>query len=541
MKKKLLPIFLTSLCAIGITGCKRNIVPKYQTPTVENFNKISKSLKNYDLSFNDVTYKNLLDELLSDVKGATKYSDIESNLIKALNKTHELIKKNAIANALYDYDYNNEEYEERLNFFDDLYLDFEVFRANLIYEIKDKPDILENFFSGYSEEDIEFEIALSEKKKESKYKQIKEELDDIVEEYDRISSNIKDSSTTQQVADLLFRFVNKNKELSDYLDFESYTYYQDINYGRIYTKNDIDKFISMVKENILPYMDSNGYVADIASKAQTLTYPEYSFLSEYEASSVFDKDYYTYDLLNDYSKNMGGDYYRIYKDFITNNVIFSKNEESLDVAYTNSYLSYFGPNYQNANTIVHEFGHFYSEKAGSADYKSLDLQEFYSQANEFLFMSYLEQNSSKTFNNIYDVESTFKLVDACETIVVGSALREFETKIYEKNLSSSSEILDIWDSINNNEYNSLLKDYWKFEIRYDLYYISYATSATGALSLYNYSKTNFKDSKIKYMSACSNQNMDDDIEEVLKKCNLPSPFDEQTFINIKELIEEKRK
>ena len=74
-----------------------------------------------------------------------------------------------------------------------------------------------------------------------------------------------------------------------------------------------------------------------------------------------------------------------------------------------------------------------------------------------------------------------------------------------------------------------------------MYNISYATSITGALSLYDYSKTNYTDAKLKYMSACYNENMDDDIEEIFEKCGLNSPFSEEMFLKIKKLVEEKGK
>ena len=155
-------------------------------------------------------------------------------------------------------------------------------------------------------------------------------------------------------------------------------------------------------------------------------------------------------------------------------------------------------------------------------------------------MSYLEQYSYKNVLNVYDVLATNSIDSACLTMLIGSALREFEQDLYTTTLTGPADIITLWDNINS-EYNDLLEEYWKFEVRYDIYYLSYATSVTGALSLYTNSKTNFNSAVKAYINAVNNDSIDDDLEEILVKNGLTSPFKEETFIAIKELIYEKRK
>ena len=73
-----------------------------------------------------------------------------------------------------------------------------------------------------------------------------------------------------------------------------------------------------------------------------------------------------------------------------------------------------------------------------------------------------------------------------------------------------------------------------------MYYLSYATSVTGAINLYNQSKINLNDGINKYIKAINNQNIDDDIEQILSKCGIYSPFDENAFKEIVKTLEEKR-
>ena len=443
---------------------------------------------------------------------------------------------------MYYADNTNEEYKNKRDMFKSLYYDYETFRATLIYEISDSRDLLKQFFDGYTDEEIDFEIDLATKKKEDKYKQLKEEITDIEDEFDQIESStlISDKTNETKILDILYRFVNKNKELSEYLGFDSYVYYKDISYNRIYTETDVNNFISNTKKYLVPLMGDETSFIDYKVKSSKLSYPEYAFLYEYEQTSIFDSDYKTKRLLDDYAKKIGGSYYKTYTNFFDKgHYVFSNNSSALNSAYTNDTLSYFGPKNQDANTVAHEFGHFYSMNNSTCMYKSLDLQEFYSQANEFLFNSYLEQYAQKNLKNAFDVQSCILINTACQNILLGTTLREYENRIYSETLSTPADLLEIWNDINDTGYNGKMNDYWKIEVRYDIYYLSYATSVTGALALYENSKTNFSNAAKNYIIASNNSNADDDIEEVLKKANLVNPFSEEAFVLIKKLIEEK--
>ena len=542
MKKKILFAVISSLFIFTASGCKRHIRLKDQVPTVEAVNKIGKFIKNVDLDFNDVSFKRILEDAIEDIKGTSDEDAIYDIVYKVYLKTTELVKKYYVAEALYDYDRDNDEYYEKRELLSDAYYEYESFRANLFYELKDNREFLKNITGITSDEDLDYEINLAKKKKDEKYTNLKKEIDDIIEEFDDLDISMSDSKNNAKISEILFRFVNKNKELSEYLGFDSYVEYKDIMNRRIYTKYDTENFIKYVKKYILPELDSERNVLDIRSKINSLTSPEYNYLIEFIESSAYDKDYYTINLAKDYARKMGGSYYKTFYSYLNEgHIILANNEAELDSGYTNQYLSYFGSNYQDVDTIIHEFGHYYSINNGDALSKSLDLEEFYSQGNEFLFMSYLEQNSYSNVKNVYDVVSSYKLVNACLTMFVGAALREYEEEIYSTEITSQTQLVDIWSNLKENEYDDLLADYWKYEVRYDNYYISYATSVTGALSLYTYSKTDFTKAKEAYISACRNENYDDDLVEVLTKNNLSNPFDEETFKKIVALIEEKRK
>lgn len=539
--KKILYLIITCLTIITISGCKKNIKPKDEIPSVTNVNKIGAKIKKMNIDFNDVTYKNDLDKALENIKNANNYDEIYDYLISISPKTNSMINKYLVADALVNYDPDNTTYVEKSKTLTNAYYDYVDFYNNLVVELAKNDEYLENFFSDYTADEIEFTVNECKKKLDENYIKLNKELDEIRDEADKIEINFKDNADDEKLLELMYDYVNKNKELAKIMEYDSYITYADLMRGRSYTQTDVDNFISNTKKYLLPLMANNTDFIDIIAEREKLSRSEYNYLVEFNTSSIYDKDYSTYRLLDEYAKKMGGSYYSTYADFMDNGYfIFANKTNSLVGAYTNRYMCYFGPNNQDAKSVAHEFGHYFSQQNDLLLTKSLDLKEYYSQANAFLFASYLEQTANKTLKKIYNTDTKIMVADACKTIVVASALREFEEKLYTTTLTDKNDIKTIWNEINQNNYNGYLKDYWKLEIRYDLYYLSYATSVTGAVGLYNMSQNNLNDGIKTYIKTVNNQSLDDDIDEILAKAGLNSPFSEEAFINIVNTLEGKR-
>lgn len=254
------------------------------------------------------------------------------------------------------------------------------------------------------------------------------------------------------------------------MGFSSYIEYADLEWKRSYLEEDVSNFIKYTKEYLVPLMNTDTKFIDVDKSFYSLTIPQQNYYREFSYTSVFDKDYSTINLLKDYSKKIGGSYFTTFAKYLDDgHYVFAGNESSYNGAFTYGYSTYFGPGYQDCTTVAHEFGHYYSQTNTFLNSKSLDLQEFFSQANEFLFTSYLEQNSKSNVTPVYNVRSDQLTDRAVYNIVVASALREFEEAIYSKELTSKNEIKEIWDDINNSNYNGILKNIG--ELKLDMIYI----------------------------------------------------------------------
>ena len=537
--KKFFSFFLILITLFTICGCDRIIILKDTPATITNTNKLGSYVKKMNLDFDKVDFKKKLDEALDKIYVAEEFYDIDEAFYDVLKKLNDLVKKYYVAEALTSYMQDNSDYKEKYENLRDAYFDYQTFLNKAIVEMSKNDEFISSFFAGYSDEDIEFEVNLAKKKQDNTYTELQKELDDLTLEAEKIGINLSDESKDNESLEIMYQFINKNKELASFLGYDSYIEYADIEKNRSYLQDDVDNFINYTKQYLVPLMSDDETFIDVLTKFDTLTYQQQNYFREFAYSSIYDKDYKTINLLNDYARNMGGSYLQTYMKFFNNeSYIFADNSDSMNGAYSSNQLCYFGTGNQDCLTVAHEFGHFYSYTNSLLNTKSLDLKEFFSQANEYLFISYLESHSRNNVKDVYKFSSKVRLDEACRTIVMSSAMREFEQRLYNSTLTNKEAIKDIWDNINNNNYNGILRNYWKIEVRYNLYYLSYGTSITGAVGLYNYSKENFRDAKYKYVKAVNNSNMDDDINEVLKNAGLYSPFDEEVFKDLAKLVKE---
>ena len=114
-------------------------------------------------------------------------------------------------------------------------------------------------------------------------------------------------------------------------------------------------------------------------------------------------------------------------------------------------------------------------------------------------------------------------------------IREFEQTVYSSDVTSLG---DTWNTILSKYSYLSSSDRYELIIDYDNYYISYATSALASLLVYAYGKENGFDKACElYKGICSYDGYGD-IEEALASVNLRNPFEEETFIYIKNIIEQ---
>ncbi|MBO5776952.1 MAG: hypothetical protein J6R34_00710 [Clostridia bacterium] len=222
-------------------------------------------------------------------------------------------------------------------------------------------------------------------------------------------------------------------------------------------------------------------------------------------------------------------------------------------------ILYFGPgSYSGAFTFVHEFGHYYNNIYNPGVSFSYDLDEVHSQANEMMFLSFLNDYLPENVASLmYDKVYYDTLFNNLAIIMLATAVDEFEYCIYTgKDLDGNDKQYTArdYDKLFTNimkEYGidkTLVTHYWRYVvIEAPCYYISYAMSALPCIELLAIAETEgFEVAQSKYLKFFTFTDDPNNVEidemgdkvvtigygDTLKYAGLDSVFDESMYTKI---------
>lgn len=407
---------------------------------------------------------------------------------------------------------------------------------NKVYESEFKS----MFFVGMTDEQIQKYLN---KKYEEEYYTIENEAEELVSQYYNFTDEEVITNTPSLYVDLVKKY-NQMATIAGYSNYLEYAYVEE--YGRDYSVSDVTVFSNYVKQYIVPkfYELYNGLDAKAENLSTTETIRLTTMLN---GKYSLNKSYFT-----KYAKKIGGSYYTNYISAFDNGYYYISNAEgAMDGAYTaylynlNTPAMYFGPNYQDIFTVIHEYGHYFSATQKGSLGSNYDLAETQSQGNEMLFLAYLMQEEKETFGNALNIIKDYQMVSALSTIIYACMVNEFETYVYQNIDSLQPEGLDeIYISICNEyggyeEFKNVFKndptDYWKkVVVKNAGYYISYAMSSIPALNIYQIGSTNLNQAIDIYLNVCRYKG--DDYVNYLSTVGLYNPFEEECFIKLNEIL-----
>ncbi|MBQ7372964.1 MAG: hypothetical protein IJW64_00135 [Clostridia bacterium] len=233
------------------------------------------------------------------------------------------------------------------------------------------------------------------------------------------------------------------------------------------------------------------------------------------------------------------------------NVVFAENSNARDVAFTvympeySKSMCYFGLNYQDIFTISHEIGHYYANLNGAINSNSMDLNETHSQSNEMLMLAYLQ---STTQEKMFKAVESYVLSNFFTNVLIGVLIDEFEYNVYKQSSVdnfTSADFDAIMTTVCNKfggkdkveKYLSNVNKYWRMVVvSQPVYYISYATSAIGAIGLYVKADEDFKSAKDSYVYLIEETDASQGFEKALKSAGYLNPFSDEAFSEINKFI-----
>lgn len=500
-------------------------------------------LARYDLTQDEVDEAiALLDDMVDISLTATDVEDVNVVYAEFEKAYYHITQQMTISMILYYYDMIDEEATKR-------YLD----TTDMYYALQDKYNqackdmlkspIADQIFKDWSEEEIE---AL--KDYDPAVMELKKEIDELQVQYDQLLQS--DPEYNAKTVEIYKQLIVKNNQLAKMNKYENYYDYAAANvYGRDYKREDLANFREYIIEYVVPSCDKviNDYDAHENWESSTKKGRLEEFLN---------KPFYTNakrNYLIPYLESLEGTMGENMRDvFESRNCIFSYQGNSHPTAFQ-TYLyedgkpfCFFGSKGQSASTVVHEIGHYYAAKT-NPDIDNYDLCETHSQGNEFLFLTYCQQHLSE---DIFKAARAAMLEDACYVMVLATIIDEFEQRVY---LLDDETI----QSMTGVDFDNIMTDvcepyggaswvggafanpyaYWRLvTISNPVYYISYAVSATAAVNILAMAEEDYDAAIVAYTSLVEGVTYEDGFLGALAKAGLTTPFEEETFIKIEEVL-----
>ena len=421
----------------------------------------------------------------------------------------------------------------------------------------------EFYYQGMTDEEINAFLFDSDAVSNPEYTALKERNNAIEAEFLALS----DAEQKAKIAEMYAEFVENNNKMAQLMGYENYLEYAYENvYGRDYTYQDAAELAEWVKEYISPVF------AAIYKKWDTLSVSDQKDIDTYY-SQIRDSFFKSIDantLVNDYIDTLAFttnpdkqiSFSDEFNKLMGDGNMFRGDYEGAFVTTINGVnipVAYFGKGYDNAFTIVHEFGHFmneiYSADIAEADNEfsqSYDLLEMHSQGDELLYLAYLKENGGFTEVALNLVE-TYTLVNMFYIVMAGMTIDVFEQAIYLNQYDGlNADVIMADGLITADEYNLLytsictdfgvadvIDGYWQYgmTITSACYYISYSVSALSVLQLYDVANTEgFDAAKDAYLKLFTyvDENPEMTMEEILAYAGLLSYKDEQLYISMNE-------
>ncbi len=471
-----------------------------------------------------------------------------------------------------------------------IYEDISEYRTNMvnefyalygiIYETKFREFFYDKVEGGWSDEDIQEALALSASYGGDAYAEINNRISEIEVEF----REIEDPAEGTEMTTLYEEFVSLQNQLAQLTGYENYVEYAYANvYGRDYTPEDTAIMRNYVKAYLKDVYVSilNGYkmASKVTLESGTEEDKVYTAIMN---DSIFQSKTAT-DLVKEYFIEMTSaagdagekeiDFYKHANDLFKNGNYYTGKYQgafSYWIGAQDASILYFGPgSYSGAFTFVHEFGHYYNNIYNPGLSLSYDLDETHSQANELMFLTYLEQELPKEIlRKMYSKVYYDTLFNMFAIVMLATAVDEFEYCVYtytnpdgtphkpdsEGNGTpyTPSEYTGLFSSIMNpyGIKGSLNDAYWRYVvIEAPCYYISYAMSALPCVELLSVAELEgFDSAKSKYLKFFTftddpaNTEIDEygdkvvtaTYAEVLKYVGLHSVFEEGMYSYIKE-------
>lgn len=494
------------------------------------------------------------------------------------------------AKIFFDIDYNN---LEQRNIYVEMsdYFNTSVARYYTLFRQVDESKYAAFFweYEEFTDEDKKAVFALAD----SYDLDNQNAADEIANDYDLLMDSLEyslDNASEEellQIFELYSKFVDANNGIAKTAGYNNYMEYAYENiYERDYKPEDVEQMRNYVKQYIGPiladfadvYMNFPGW----SSEDQQIYYTRYvgvSVFAQYtnelgvQLSRELSEELYAYfgELSN---AEKGINFAETADELFKNGNYFTGDNKSAYTWYIYSKdvpIMYFGEDYDEAFTFVHEFGHYFEFVYNDRLSLSMDHDETQSQGDEMLFLAWLKKNLPEGMDEGFNILESGQFLDILGTIALSTAVDEFEQLVYTGATEYNGQPIptvttaDETTVINYQElFETILTSYWEdigevFYLDYWAkvcvdnpgYYISYSMSALPSIEIYAKANTEgfdaARDSYLKLFTFADEEQFvetdeygyayvkeDVTYQSILNWAGLSGPFQEELYKTIQQ-------
>ena len=536
-KTKLLTLSLLPI----LCGC--SLTSNYSFESHANNNRSmslqSGKFKNYKLeNFKDIEAKKNAIKNVVTSKGSV--SDFILRLNDLSSDAIDIVKCYVIATTKY-YANCDADYQAKADVYYDQYIGITKFINELEEDIYHSSNsIKKSYFGNLSDEAIE--------------KKLQENQNSIIEaDYDKVFNDYKDEGSELYLKfrqdgdvdyyldtgyDYFLRYINKANELIEQIPYDDYLDYSYKNdYSRDYNKQNALEFVNYVKQYFIPLYKNKKAL----TKPNNVNTRLLDYIANYNFCNVNTNLYKEF---TSYAEEMGSSYLSAYNAAFKNGYYcFSDSPNSMATAFQwglpgeNDAVLYFSSGYQDVLSVIHEFGHYFScvQNGGIRKNDSYDLQETYSQGNEFTFCKYLLEVKKEDLDlDTYKYYVDDKIYSSLGQIINEAVITEIENFAYstpnltkESLINGVNAILATYDGTASETY------FMAACLSSPCYYVSYATSLMEALQFA--SMSSFKEARDHYITLVEANGLSNAVAR-WENAGLKSPFGEECFTTLVNLF-----
>ena len=451
-----------------------------------------------------------------------------------LDEQFELLDaQNSIAMILYYADMNNEELtQQHLDCVDIRTAAADAYTQAVRRIYLSETPARDMLFEDWTEKDIEMLLMYDERIAELQKRNAEIEVD------------YRAASKDDVKIALYIELVQNNNEMAKIYGYDNYyTYAYEVVYERDYGAEEVKELRELAKAYLpMTFNSANAKFSKAFGKLDA------AGQNRIVAFLYNDYNRVNTDYVGEFMKVMPESQREKTEQMLTVDSLFASGAGAMKGAFTTmigdrSYC-YYGPDYANSSTIIHEGGHYYASCYTDLGSIPLDLAEVHSQANEWLFITYVanlmeaDQYSALASYRIYNDLAMILIclmVDEFEQIVYSTDISKFKAADFDaimNEVCSGYFDLDFFKS-NVTDINS----YWRaVVVEQPIYYISYAVSSIAALDLYGKAREDYDAAFEIYRQLCEEPLEDAGFLESIHAVGLYGPFDKEFYDMLSKLI-----